>query len=75
MKNAFKNIQVGAAFYCNGNYCIKRSTRTADVHESGEGGAHYGIFYFRMGETCYSQKVDSEVHPTKRPLRSADRGH
>lgn len=70
MKTAFKNIQVGAAFYCNGNYCIKRSTRTADLYELPEG-KKYGRFYFRSGETCYSHLKDSRDNPPSKKLRSA----
>lgn len=54
VQNVFKNIQVGAAFYLNGNYCIKRSSRTADVYER-DGGKHYGRFYVKMNEICKSR--------------------
>jgi len=54
MKNTFKNIQIGAAFFCNGNYCIKRSSRTADMYKV-PNGELLGRFYYRQTDICTSR--------------------
>lgn len=72
MKTAFKNIQLGAAFWCNGNYCIKRSSRTADIYGgSGDTDEHFGRFYFGQSEVCYSGRGESSNNPPRKALRSA----
>lgn len=55
MKNTFKNIAIGAAFYLNGNYCIKRSSRTADVWYDGPGSKYMGWWYVKEHEICTSR--------------------
>lgn len=37
----FQRVPVGAEFFQNGNRCVKRSTRTADIPEYGRW-FHYG---------------------------------
>lgn len=33
--DVFENVKIGETFYCGGNTCRKRSTRTADVDTCG----------------------------------------
>lgn len=54
--NTFKNILVGAGFYCNGNWCIKRSSRTADVYRDYAKSEFFGRFYFKQDEICTRRK-------------------
>jgi hypothetical protein len=51
MRVPFSQVPVGQVFKCNGNTCIKQSTRTAWIlnSESPFGDA-YGWFYFRQKE-------------------------
>ena len=44
MKIAFKQIRIGSMFYCNGNLCIKRSSRTALIKQ------YNRIFYYGENE-------------------------
>jgi hypothetical protein len=41
----FGSLPTGAIFFCNGNRCIKRSSRTADLVDWGR------TFYFGRTET------------------------
>ena len=54
--NYFKNIQIGAGFYLNGNWCIKRSTRTADLYRDFNQSELFGRFYVGQGEVCKRRK-------------------
>jgi hypothetical protein len=42
MNTIFASIPVGSRFECNGNVCIKQSTRTAVLEQFGR------VFYFGM---------------------------
>ena len=42
----FSSLPVGSKFFCNGNRCIKRSTRTAALVDFRR------TFYFGAAETC-----------------------
>lgn len=55
MKNIFKNIQVGAGFYLNGNWCVKLSTKTADVYRDYSMTECFGRFYVGQNEVCSSR--------------------
>lgn len=52
----FKNIPVGRRFECNGNECIKTSTRTARLIE------YNRVFYFRQSELCRLLAAVQEKH-------------
>jgi len=41
----FSEIAIGASFYCNGNVCVKKSTRTALIVKYGR------TFYYAQNET------------------------
>ena len=56
MRNTFNNVQIGAGFWCNGNYYIKRSTRTADMWRDDTRQFYCGWFYMRMGDLCTSRR-------------------
>jgi hypothetical protein len=43
---AFKNVRVGEMFTCNGNLCVKKSTRTALLVTAGR------VFYFGQSDVC-----------------------
>lgn len=45
----FKDLQVGTVFYCNGNTCIKKSTRTAWINTN-----KTLWFYFGQNESVKS---------------------
>ena len=42
MKTIFAAVPVGSRFECNGNFCVKKSTRTAILENYGR------VFYFAM---------------------------
>lgn len=44
MKTVFAAIPVGTRFECNGNVCLKTSTRTAILEN------YDRVFYFAMGD-------------------------
>lgn len=44
----FKHVPVGQRFECNGNVCIKVSTRTARLVQYGR------VFYFRHTDLCHA---------------------
>jgi hypothetical protein len=44
MYQTFKDLSVGDTFTCNGNRCLKVSTRTAQLLDFGR------VFYFGMSE-------------------------
>jgi hypothetical protein len=43
---SFASLPVGSKFFCNGNRCIKHSTRTAVLVD------YRRVFYFGAAETC-----------------------
>lgn len=43
----FAAVPVGSSFWCNGNWCVKRSQRTATITFSG---GQIGPFYFKAHE-------------------------
>ena len=56
MRNIFKNIQIGAGFYLNGNWCVKRSSRTADVYRDPSMIMYLTWAYVKQNEVCTSRK-------------------
>ena len=44
MKTIFASVPVGSRFECNGNICVKQSTRTAVLEQFGR------VFYFGMND-------------------------
>lgn len=42
----FRMVRVGELFECNGNLCVKQSTRTAKLVSAGR------VFYFGQFDTC-----------------------
>jgi hypothetical protein len=52
LQTTFKNIQVGAGFYLNGNWYVKRSSRTADMYTNRDDAKPFRWFYVRQNEIC-----------------------
>lgn len=48
----FKGIAIGQRFFCNGNWCIKRSTRTAMLE------GYNKVFYFGRLEAVQVAEMD-----------------
>lgn len=46
MTVTFRLVRVGEMFQCNGNLCIKKSTRTAEIVGTGR------VFYFGQLDNC-----------------------
>lgn len=46
MKVTFRIVGIGERFECNGNTCIKKSTRTAEIVGTGR------VFYFGQMDVC-----------------------
>ena len=42
----FRTVVIGERFECNGNVCIKKSTRTAEIVGTGR------VFYFGQMDNC-----------------------
>jgi hypothetical protein len=51
MRTTFNTVPVGVEFECNGNRCLKVSTRTARLLEYGR------VFYFGMAEVVTVEVV------------------
>jgi len=46
MRVTFGQVRVGELFQCNGNLCLKKSTRTAEIIELGR------VFYYGQADVC-----------------------
>ena len=46
MRVKFSQVRVGELFNCNGNLCLKCSTRTAEIISAGR------VFYYGQADLC-----------------------
>jgi hypothetical protein len=50
MRTTFDKIAIGSTFYCNGNYCYKRTKRTATIYQ------YSRVFYFKANDVVNTVK-------------------
>lgn len=59
-KITFSEVPIGAEFFCNGNRCVKVSSRTADLQEYGR------RFYFGMRELVTVSKAPKSPNNSRK---------